>query len=258
MENRKAFLLAVQQPAVLLDTPFCALLFSQALNPGLDVQHHVDLLKSLTDEAVKLGIDSADALLSFVNQKHRFRGNPDDYYQIENSLLDTVLIKRIGIPISLAIIYLAIGKATQLSVYGISFPGHFLVGVGPQAGLNTPATTANVTDTQPPFDSSHKLIDPFAARIVSRQQCFNLLDQLYQGQVQHNDNYFAPAGNDTILLRLIENIKAIFLKQGDAEMALTCLDYQLLVSPVDSNLLNQQQQLLDHIKKQGGESSVMH
>jgi len=61
-----------------------------------------------------------------------------------------------------------------------------------------------------------------------------------------------------ILLRLIENIKAIYLKQGAAERALTCLDYQLLVSAENSNLLNQQQQLLAHIRKQGGASSVVH
>jgi len=129
----------------------------------------------------------------------------------------------------------------------VSFPGHFLVGIcNPQN-----------SDQQLP-EQPVSFIDPFAARVVSRKQCLKLLDSLYQGQVEHNENYFAPAGNDVILLRLIENIKAIYLKQGAAERALTCLDYQLLISAENSNLLNQQQQLLAHIRKQGGASSVVH
>jgi len=263
MQNRKAFLEAVQQPTASLDTTHCALLFSQALNPGLDVQHHTDILHTLVDEAVASNIDCAEALLSFVHEKHRFRGNTDEYYQIENSLLDSVLDKKVGIPISLALVYLAIGNSTELSVYGISFPGHFLIGVNSpilQANTNSTPSSAALRETSSvePTSPTDTLIDPFAARIVSRQQCYKLLEQLHQRKVEHNDKYFAPSGKDKILLRLIENIKAIFLKQGNADMALTCLDYQLLISPHDSNLLNQQQQLLTYIKKHGGESSVVH
>ncbi len=258
MQNRKAFLTAVQQPAASLDTVQCALLFSQALNPGLDVQKHTDILNSIAKDAENSCIDSAEALLSFVHGKHHFRGNPDEYYQIENSLLDSVLEKRQGIPISLALIYLTVGNSTNLSVYGISFPGHFLIGVRLPPESTPEAKTLHEAGTAQADPSSDKLIDPFTARIVSRSQCFKLLDQLYQGQVRHDENYFAPAGNDTILLRLIENVKAIYLKQGSADKALTCLDYQLLVSPQDANLLHQQQQLLEHIQKQGGDSSVMH
>lgn len=258
MQNRKVFLAAVQQPAASLDTVQCALLFSQALNPGIDVQHHTDILASISNEAENSSIDCAEALLSFVHKKHHFRGNPNEYYQIENSLLDSVLEKRVGIPISLALIYLSIGNATNLSVYGISFPGHFLVGVGLPPASTPEAAIVHESGAAHIDASNDKLIDPFAARIVSRTQCFKLLDQLYQGQVRHDEKYFAPADNDTILLRLIENVKAIYLKEGSADRALTCLDYQLLISPHDANLLKQQQQLLEHIKKQGGESSVIH
>lgn len=240
MQNRKTFFEAVKQPANLLDTTHCALLFSQALNPSLDVNHHTAMLDSLCADAKESTIDNAEKLLSFVHRKNKFRGNPDEYYQIENSLLDHVLEKRMGIPISLALIYLAIGKSCGMSVYGISFPGHFLVGVA--------------SDTS----EGDALIDPFAGRIISRNQCFNLLDQLYQGKVEHSDSYFAPCGNDTILLRMIENVKGIYLKTGEAENALTCLDYQLLIAPREKNLLNQQQQLLSHIQKQGGDSSTIH
>jgi regulator of sirC expression with transglutaminase-like and TPR domain len=238
--NRKAFLTAVQQPAEALDTARCALLFSQAINPTLDIEHQHSVLNALQDEAESAQIDSASELLSFVHGKHNFRGNPDDYYLVDNSLLDCVLEKRVGIPISLALIYLAVGARTALSVYGISFPGHFLVGVG---------------DSQSDIDG---LIDPFAGQLTSRARCFDLLDNLYRGQVEHSDKYFEPCGNDTILLRSIENVKAIYLKQGDADRALTCLDYQLLVAPEQPNLLHQQQQLLQHINQHGDGSSVIH
>ena len=226
MQNRKAFLTAVQQPAASLDTVECALLFSQALNPGLDVQHYSDILASISKDAKNSNIESAEDLLSFVHGKHNFHGNPNDYYQIENSLLDSVLESKTGIPISLALIYLSVGHSTNLSVYGISFPGHFLIGVGMPSNISLESATLHEPDAIPADASRDSMIDPFRAQIVTRTQCFDLLDQLYQGQVKHDDRYFAPAGKDTILLRLIENVKTIYLKQGSADRALTCLDYQ--------------------------------
>lgn len=254
MQNRKTFLDAVQTLDGTLETVHCALLFSQAINPGLDVQHHADVLHSLIDEAANTGIDSADSLLAFIHGKHKFRGNSDEYYSIENSLLDRVLEKRVGIPISLALVYLAIGNSCGLTVYGINFPGHFLVGVGTKPF----SITAQQEDTSQPIEPTAALIDPFAANVVSREQCFKLLDHLYQGRVDADDRYFEPAGNDIILIRLIENIKAIYLQQNKAEKAMICLDYQLLISPGNISLLSQQNQLLEHVKKQGGNSSVLH
>jgi len=209
MLNRKVFLEAVSEPVASLDPAYCALLFSQALKPGLDIDHYLTILQSLTSEAADAHIDCTDSLLSFVNKKHGFHGNPDEYYQIENSLLDKVLDTRTGIPISLALIYLSIGKSIGLSVYGVSFPGHFLVAVSAPEEVALDEPTDRDAAPEHSIKQSDKLIDPFAARVVSRKQCFNLLDSLYQGRVKHNENYFAPAGNDAILLRLIENIKAI-------------------------------------------------
>jgi regulator of sirC expression with transglutaminase-like and TPR domain len=256
MQNRKAFFEAVQPPAELIDTSRCALLFSQAINPALDLQQAEAALDSLCEDARECKIDSAESLLHFVHQKNRFSGNPDEYYAVENSLLDHVIERRIGIPISLALIYLAVGKTSGLSVYGIGFPGHFLVGVK----TNGYDSTRNLTlDARFASDAiPGALIDPFAGRLVSRGQCFNLLDQLYQGRVEHNDSYFAACGNDTILLRLIENVKGIYLKQGEAENALTCLDYQLMIAPQETNLLSQQQQLLSHLQEHGGDASIIH
>jgi len=254
MSNRKTFLEAVQRPES-IDPAYCALLISQALNPGLNIKCHLNNLRTLGDEALSQQINCANTLLAFVNHQHNFRGNPDNYYKIENSMLDQVLETRMGIPVSLALVYMTIGNAAGLPVYGISFPGHFLIGVAATARFNTPQhehypkTLVAESDT---------LIDPFAARIVTRRQCYHLLDELYQRQVKESEDYFLPASETDLLIRLIENIKAIFLKQGSADLALTCLDYQLLISPQNPNLLYQQQQLLKHLEKRGGDSSVMH
>ena len=65
-------------------------------------------------------------LSDFLGREMRLRGNDDDYYNLDNSLLPRVIEKRLGIPITLSLVYVLVGRRAGLSVDGVGLPGHFL------------------------------------------------------------------------------------------------------------------------------------
>lgn len=72
-------------------------------------------------------IDRVETLAEFLNLDQRLRGNDDDYYNVRNSLLPAVIESRLGIPISLALVYIVVGRRAGLEIDGIGLPGHFIV-----------------------------------------------------------------------------------------------------------------------------------
>ena len=240
MNISKSFLEAVQQPDHLIDPAYCALLISQAVQPGLDIMPFQNQLRTINEACRKAGVESARALIELVSGKFQFYGDTENYFTIENSLLDKVIAKGSGIPISLGLIYMSAGKASTMSVFGINFPGHFLIGVKRW------------------FDDDLTIIDPFSARMLTKDDCYELIKHLQLEPIKQSDSHFLPAGSKSTLLRLLENIKANYLHQGNAELALTCLDHQLMIVPEEEYYLNQQQNLLGLFNKAGDKRSSMH
>lgn len=72
-------------------------------------------------------LDRVETLAEFLNLEQRLRGNDDDYYNLRNSLLPAVIDSRLGMPISLSLVYTLVGKRAGLTVDGIGLPGHFIV-----------------------------------------------------------------------------------------------------------------------------------
>lgn len=238
MNPVKAFLQALQQPDQDIDVVKCALLIAAQLQPGLEIGSSFDQLDALAAEAAG-EIASGEELLEFLYDQHRFRGNKNDYYRADNSFLNRVLETREGIPISLALVYIGVGQRLDLDVYGISFPGHFLVGVR-NDGASEPV-----------------LLDVFEGRIVTREACYEIIARLYQRDVSPDQRYFAAAGNRRIVLRVLENLKAIYLRSGAATQALLCLDLQIITDPDNASLLEQQQGLLAHLRN-GDSAPTVH
>jgi regulator of sirC expression with transglutaminase-like and TPR domain len=108
-------------------------LLAKVFLPGIDLTRHRKLLDEWADEVrIRSGQSRSDddqlAVLSdFFGTELGFRGNSDDYYSIRNSLLPCVIDSRRGIPTSLALIYLFVGRRAGLDVTGVDLPGHFLV-----------------------------------------------------------------------------------------------------------------------------------
>jgi len=165
----------------------------------------------------------------FVDQ--HFSGNRDDYYDPRNSWLNDVLDRKLGIPISLAIVYIAVAQRLGLDVCGISFPGHFLLKhVG----------------------AAETVVDPFVGRILDREDCRELL-----AAVGASDAEFRPAlqlraaTNREILVRLLSNLKYIWLRRSDFERALACCDRILLLAPDAPEFLRDRGLVHEHLECHG-------
>jgi regulator of sirC expression with transglutaminase-like and TPR domain len=143
-----------------------------------------------------------------------FRGNVDAYYDPRNSYLNEVLARRTGIPISLSVIYMAVGRRIGLALQGVSFPGHFMVKLRVRRG--------------------ELVLDPYAGGVPrgAAELRERLRDALPGGLAGEADlaPFLAPTPHRQILARL-RNLKTIYLKAGDAERALAVMNRMLAVLP---------------------------
>lgn len=136
-----------------------------------------------------------------------FRGNDKSYYDPNNSFLNEVLERAVGIPITISVIFIEIAKRLGLNAYGINFPGHFLIG----------------------YQSSQGTIylDPFnRGTQCDRHELQNILDQLYQDNTTFQESFLAPATSRNILVRMLYNLQAIYSDQhnyGSLLEVLNCL-----------------------------------
>jgi regulator of sirC expression with transglutaminase-like and TPR domain len=144
----------------------------------------------------------------------QFRGNEGDYYDPRNSCLNSVLSRRLGIPISLSVVYIEIARRLQRPVYGVGLPGHFIV-VYEDA-------------------NSRYWIDPFhRGRILSFEDCCDLALQTAGVDVRINPSVLAPVSSRQILTRMLANLKTIYLKGQALDKARQVLDLLIEASPDD-------------------------
>jgi regulator of sirC expression with transglutaminase-like and TPR domain len=110
------------------------LLLSRTVNPNLDVTAVCAQLDAFAARARKLMPRAATmraqarVLNRVLFEEYGLRGNVDNYTDPKNSLIDQVLERRVGIPISLSIVYLLVAQRVGLEVEPVGVPGHFLVG----------------------------------------------------------------------------------------------------------------------------------
>ncbi len=147
-------------------------------------------LTSVNDESEIL-----QRVISFFTEEKLFVGNRDDYYSEENHYINRVLDSKIGIPITLSVIYLLVGQRINLPLKGIGLPGHFVM--------------------QFSFGSSQVYFDPFnAGKILSRSDCETIVKNL---GFNFTEEYLQPVSNKQILERMLRNIILTLEKKEDKE-----------------------------------------
>lgn len=149
-------------------------------------------------------------LIEFIHEDEKFSGNVRDYYDPENSYLNRVLEHRAGIPITLALIHIGLGERLDIPVYGVNFPGHFLVKYGNEKRL---------------------LVDPFAGRILSEPDCGTLLKQIAGPKAVLQPHYFDMASNKDIMVRILDNLKQVFWRSKQWDESKKCIERQQLLKP---------------------------
>jgi regulator of sirC expression with transglutaminase-like and TPR domain len=216
---RQLFSEEVRKPAVLVRLDRAALLIGaeDEAYRNVDVEKYLSLLDELGREArsflERSQSGETEAFNYFLFELKRFTGNQLDYYDPRNSFLNEVIDRRLGIPITLSLIYMEVGRRAGLDVEGVSMPGHFVVRVR-ELGLNEPL-----------------LVDPFHGVMLTREDCQDRLDTVYDGLVKLSDEHLSAASAPEILVRMLRNLKAVYTRTGLYRQALACVDRILLLTP---------------------------
>ncbi|MBA3581618.1 MAG: tetratricopeptide repeat protein [Gammaproteobacteria bacterium] len=202
-----------------IDLIQAALFIAQREYPDLDVPTYLAQIDAHAKAVQHQLNDATDAehiletLNNYLFKQQGFSGNLDDYYDPRNSLLNDVLDRKSGIPISLSIIYMEIGKRLGLDLEGVCFPGHFLVRFNVAGG-------AIVLD---PF---------FGGMSLDETELYERLEQHVELETDESlEDYLAPASNKAILVRLLRNLRVIHIQKAAAEKALHYSDWIIRLTP---------------------------
>jgi regulator of sirC expression with transglutaminase-like and TPR domain len=223
-EDLVLFAHLLRKPDKQLDLERAALLIAEAEYRGLDVAKYVAQLDELGAQArlrmVKSGLRPGRApvslaLTTILNLLYRdlgFCGNVSEYYDPRNSFLNDVLDRRTGIPISLAIVLMAVGRRAGLRLEGVSFPCHFLVRA--------------VGDNGVPI-----FIDPFDGRVLPREEIQAAWEQICDEPSAVDDQVLAPASSRQIIARILNNLRIIYEVRGDGRRLCQVLARLAIVIP---------------------------
>lgn len=185
-----------------IDLPRLLLEFAADAYPALDASTCLAELARLARMAkAELAGASDDAVCrltalgTVLYEQQGFRGNEEEYYDPRNSYLNEVLDRRLGIPITLGIVYMNVARTAGLDVFGVGTPGHFVLGMreGKQTWYVDPFTDGEVLT-----------LDQCRRRVESRRGSVGPLD----------DSAFRPATPLEIAARVLRNLKAAYAMQN--------------------------------------------
>lgn len=186
---RFAHLVSLPEEEIPLDE--ASILLGAHAHPDLDPAAGLSCLDSL---AAGCPGESVNALVRHLFVDEGFRGNTDDYYDPANSFLTDVLDRRVGIPISLAVLMIEVGRRVGLRLAGVNMPGHFLVRT---------------------LDGRAELLDPYGGgRRISYEEC----EALYAAAAPRgfDPRVLEPVGARVVLGRMLRNLAAVARQQQDA------------------------------------------
>jgi regulator of sirC expression with transglutaminase-like and TPR domain len=207
---------ALDEDALPLDRT--ALVIALEEYPDLDLQGYLrrlDMFAARAEALVGLDLNPVNIIES-INEvlfvQEGLRGNEDDYFDPRNSYLNQVLDRRLGIPISLSVIYMEVAKRINFTVQGIGFPEHFLM--------------KHVSGDR------EIIIDAFQlGRILTLNDCQELLDKFHNGVVTINASLLQSMGKRAILTRMLYNLKGVYSQKEQHLKALSVVDKILMLNP---------------------------
>ena len=217
-EARDAFTRLLQTPEPELDLAEAALLIAAEEYPDLRPAVYLNQIARLSGELkqrIRAEVEPGrvvEVANAYLFEELHFKGNREEYYDPRNSFLNEVLDRRVGIPITLAVLYVAIGERAGLPVRGVGMPGHFLV-------KYAPATSGEI------------FIDAFNGRTLTREECAKMLNEMYGGEVKMRPALLEPSTKRQILARILNNLKSLYLSRGDLARALSASDRIMLTDP---------------------------
>ena len=209
-----------------IDLARACLMIAQDAYPQLDVERYLGEIERMAlrlrahvpqDEGSE---ERVVALNQFLFEDMGYWGNTEDYYDPRNSYLNEVIDRKTGIPLTLSILYMEIGRRIGLPLQGVSFPGHFLVRLRLRGGML-------VLD---PFSGGAPQSESELRQRLQRVIPEGLSDNVPVAELPL-DQFLEPASNRQILARMLRNLKGIYRETDKPERMLDVLNRMLVVSP---------------------------
>ena len=225
-QTLQAFADILQTDDAKIDLAHACLMIAEDAYPGLQVERYLGEIERM---ALRLRArlpttggaeERVVALNQFLFDDLEFRGNTEAYYDPRNSYLNEVIDRKTGIPITLAVIYMEIGRRIGLPLQGVSFPGHFLVRLRLRGGT--------------------LVLDPFSGGVPQsldelRERLQRVIPEGVTGSLPVGelplDQFLEPASNRQILARMLRNLKGIYREKDSPERMLELLNRILVVAP---------------------------
>jgi len=210
-----------------IDMPRAALAIAKLEYPHLNPAPSLKRLAELGDRAVEAAepLEGAPArtVLAAVSrelfEKAGFAGNRAFYADFRNSLLNIVLERRLGIPITLALVFMEVAKRTNVDVRGVGFPGHFLMR-GPDQGPGRG------------HDERPLILDPFdGGRELGELDCRALLAEAAGDDQPYSLELLRPCTSRQMLARILNNLKRTYVEFRSCQQAYAATDMILAVDP---------------------------
>jgi len=219
---KEAFRRQISRPDEEVDLMHAALLIAADEYPDLDISHYLARLDAWAQEIRGRITPDMDVQLrirqlnNFLFMELGFSGNANDYYDPRNSYMNEVLERRRGIPITLSVLYMELGRRLGLDLMGVSFPGHFLVKL--------------------PYGGGEVVIDPYNRGIsLSAEDLTHRLQGVFDVDIESPAPFLAAASNKHILVRMLSNLKGIYQQQGKVDKTIAIITKILLVDPEKVN-----------------------
>lgn len=217
-ESRTELIRMTQQRDEEIDLAHAALLLAKQRYTDLEVEPYLaklDAMAVAVRERLGGDADPRRAIAELNRQLFEvegFRGNERDYYDPRNSYLNEVLDRKLGIPITLSVVFMEVGRRIPLPLLGVGLPGHFLV---------------KVLTTQ-----GDVLIDPFSGGAeLTEDDCQERLDRVYGGLLRLEKRMLQPVAKKQLIVRILNNLKTIYLNQGEFDSALDVVQSILALEP---------------------------
>jgi regulator of sirC expression with transglutaminase-like and TPR domain len=218
--SRKTFEQLVTLPDGAIPLAESALLMACEEYPQLEISPYLDKLDSIAHNAANgfprdgSPLDKAERLNEILFDELGFRGNSDDYYDPRNSFFNDVLDRRLGIPITLSVVYLEVARRLNFPLAGVGMPAHFIL---------------KYADAEQEF-----FLDAFdRGRILTHDDCREQIQRTHGDTIEFDDRLLARSTSRQILARMLNNLKRIYLKSHAYDKGVGIIDMMLIVDPED-------------------------
>ena len=192
----RTFATVVNPPTDSVDLTRAALLLSAHGSTHINSIEQLEVCETILDALADGCPPNFDGWQRRLFVEFGLTGNGIDYHDVRNSFLPDVLERRVGIPISLAVVGLDLANRIGLRMWGVNFPGHFLLAT---------------------VDASRPFVDPFnGGTSLTLEDCADLHERMF-GNRNIDPNSLVPAMSEQILIRMLMNLKSNYARSRDLD-----------------------------------------